>query len=787
VRGRLSVCAAILPALLCAACGRKGGPAVARTQAECVGDLTNVVMFAMAPGEAGMFSSRDRTGGNRDWIDPSRIGPDRRFSVLELKGPGCIRRIWETGGPGRRWRFYIDGEPSPRIDLSRPKIFGGKPPFIEPLSREFCGARHCYVPITFEKSLRLEFEFESVSPGMTPYYHVNYELWPDARNAASFDFSGLSGYADVLQGVSNAWAVCEAGGSMRLAPPGPGVAVTVPAGGVSVLWENKGAGTVRTLALRLRREPGTSDAAHARLTRELVLRAYWDRSSKPSVETPLGDFFCNGMKWRRFTSVALENHGGWLVSRFPMPYAKSARLELRNDSARPVEVECAVEKIPDRVSNRYFHASWTQSDRSGVPFVFATAGGRGHYVGTYLISHGMDGSWNILEGDERFYVDVEPEPSFHGTGLEDYFNGGWYYYGLYDLPLCGLVEKAAMQTAQYRFHLPDRVGFRKSFRAEIEFGDGNASRGYMSAVGYWYQDRPSAAGSNIPPVSGRFPAPNAVERAATMAELMELERMGLWTEASERCGIFAERYPDVPESGVYALRRAAYREVTEGFASARPAYEACVRAGPDSIEGRQAALLLWRHASPSNAIGFAHVNGDYKVYLDGRLISQGDHPLAVTAAPVHAAPGEHELTAEVTAKRNMPWFRFSLRTQSADFATDDSWETTAQKPPGWPRGEGGGGWQKPELRTVPPFMNYWTFSPNAFVGVQQGRHFLYPPWDWKTGTTAYFRRRIVIPEKPAGRSVANRTGGDVQAWDTASEAERRSGREDTEKGADAVH
>ena len=83
-------------------------------------------------------------------------------------------------------------------------------------------------------------------------------------------------------------------------------------------------------------------------------------------------------------------------------------------------------------------------------------------VGCYLSAISNNDSWYILEGDERIYIDGAKTPIVHGTGLEDYFNGAWYYSGLSDLPLCGLLEKAAMRTDQYRFHLPERIGLKRN-------------------------------------------------------------------------------------------------------------------------------------------------------------------------------------------------------------------------------------------------------------------------------------------------------------------------------------
>ena len=58
-----------------------------------------------------------------------------------------------------------------------------------------------------------------------------------------------------------------------------------------VLGEVKGAGMINHIWMTVDRK--TSDAARYVL-RDLVLRMYWDDETEPSVESPLGDFFCCG-------------------------------------------------------------------------------------------------------------------------------------------------------------------------------------------------------------------------------------------------------------------------------------------------------------------------------------------------------------------------------------------------------------------------------------------------------------------------------------------------------------
>lgn len=66
--------------------------------------------------------------------------------------------------------------------------------------------------------------------------------------------------------------------------------------------------------------------------RDLIVRIYWDGEATPSVEVPLGDFFCNCWKVRT-NILALPinvNPAGGFNSYFPMPFRKHAKVTVEN-------------------------------------------------------------------------------------------------------------------------------------------------------------------------------------------------------------------------------------------------------------------------------------------------------------------------------------------------------------------------------------------------------------------------------------------------------------------------
>lgn len=102
----------------------------------------------------------------------------------------------------------------------------------------------------------------------------------------------------------------------------------------------------------------------------------------------------------------------------------------------------------------------------------------------------------FFEGDDSTYVDGKMR--IHGTGSEDYYNGGWYDLpGKWDraksLPLHGCLDyhlKTA-RTGGFRFYTTDKLSFEKEFYMGIEHGMvGNTHPVNYRSVAFYYLDKP---------------------------------------------------------------------------------------------------------------------------------------------------------------------------------------------------------------------------------------------------------------------------------------------------------
>jgi hypothetical protein len=274
-----------------------------------------------------------------------------------------------------------------------------------------------------------------------------------------------------------------------------------------------------------------------KLNRDVLLRIYWDGEKNPSVECPLVDFFCDPAGQRDEICTALVNkRRGW-NEYFPMPFRKSARVELVYDGPLPAGNPLAGQmpaysyvlyrtqkELPENTG--YFHAYWHQEDLllGKREYTALDAKGMGKFVG-----------WNVtiripgnpkkpgyggfpVDENEKFFIDGEAEPAVEFQGLEDSFGFSWAFPETQSIfPMTGYFP-FIKGACGYRFFVSDAITFRKSLRVSIGFGklEGGyntefskpENRLQFSSTAYWYQTEPHAPWPALPPAADRAPAPD---------------------------------------------------------------------------------------------------------------------------------------------------------------------------------------------------------------------------------------------------------------------------------------
>lgn len=268
--------------------------------------------------------------------------------------------------------------------------------------------------------------------------------------------------------------------------------------------------------------------------RLLRLRIYYDGSSVPSVDAPLGDFFGVGHGMERPLNSMLVRNSSAGRSRnayWPMPFHRSAKVTITNEGRRRVsnlyyQVDWSKYKaLPPNTP--YFHARYRQAlpTRLGAPYQVLHTKGRGHYVGTVLSVVQNQPGW-FGEGDDFFYIDGRKAPNIEGTGTEDYFNDAWSLR-VGDGPNFGVTvadgtDLGSRMTA-YRWHVADPIPFSRELKFDIEHAgwtynsDGSVRSAFeeredlFSTVAFWYQQGIAPAQPEPPYGAARLPHGNAVQ------------------------------------------------------------------------------------------------------------------------------------------------------------------------------------------------------------------------------------------------------------------------------------
>ena len=302
----------------------------------------------------------------------------------------------------------------------------------------------------------------------------------------------------------------------------------VPPGGIHTLLDAKGPGVITHIWITfLGPEPQSWAPQGSANHQELMLRMFWDGNSRPAVEAPVGDFFANCFGRRsEVISLPVIVEGGDSYNAFwRMPFRKSARIEIENQSQKPLSLLyfnidwIKLDTLPK--DTPYFYAQYRQEypARSGQDYLLLETTGKGHFVGAVLGVRMRSPAW-FGEGGEKIYIDGETIPSIWGTGTEDYFLSAWGLQ-MTSTPYFGVpffdYRNIGGYVSSYRWHLHDPIVFNTSIKVTLEHmgwmsedenpdylsTSWNEREDDYSSVAFWYQ-------SGTPTFKDR--APGADER-----------------------------------------------------------------------------------------------------------------------------------------------------------------------------------------------------------------------------------------------------------------------------------
>ncbi len=264
-----------------------------------------------------------------------------------------------------------------------------------------------------------------------------------------------------------------------------------------------------------------------------ILRFYWDDETTPSVEVPVGDFFCMG--WGQFAPVqslsVCVNPGSGFNCYWPMPFKKKCKITMENiddeDMYLYYQVDYILTQVPDDAA--YFHAQFRRVNPLPYKQDYTLVDGikgRGQYVGTYMAyGSNKNGWWG--EGEIKFFMDGDTKfPTINGTGTEDYFCGAYDFdthkkneagvdesnYTEFSSPYTGLPQvirgdghyNIAQRFGLYRWHITDPIRFEKDLKVTIQDLGWRHDGRYMplqddiATTVFWYQTEPHAQFPKLP-------------------------------------------------------------------------------------------------------------------------------------------------------------------------------------------------------------------------------------------------------------------------------------------------
>ena len=314
---------------------------------------------------------------------------------------------------------------------------------------------------------------------------------------------------------------------------------SIASGETRVLAEMEGPGVVQHIWITV--TDRTEKDYH--VLRDLVIRMYWDDEEYPSVESPLGDFFCCG-----FARDCVVNSAPITVvpargfnCYFPMPFKKKAKITIENQHEAEIpaffyQVDYTLyDELPE--DTVYFHAQWNRERITELKkdyTILEVVKGKGHYVGTYMALATLERYW-WGEGEVKMYLDGDTDfPTICGTGTVDYLGGSWSFASVengvtiehtYNTPYLGYpyfsredknvfnpyhMNDKPTERGFYRWHIMDPILFDEDIRVTIQ-QIGVCHKGLferqddVSSVAYWYQTEPHNPFKKLMDKEARWP------------------------------------------------------------------------------------------------------------------------------------------------------------------------------------------------------------------------------------------------------------------------------------------
>lgn len=428
------------------------------------------------------------------------------YLICDIQNPGAILRLWTAGLSGKI-RLFLDGRKSPVYEGEAQDFFwktveklsgNGLPADYTEILRQFDAV---YFPVPFSKGCRIEWigDIKKIH-----FYHVGLRIYDSGIKVATFNEKDIASYSKELEEVI---LIFKKPGEIRdyknagIQP----AEINIRAGSKTELFNIKGSKAIEYLSVKIK-----ADEIESAL-RKAILTIYFDNSSVPQVQSPVGDFFGAAPGLNPYQSVPFSiDPDSTMICRFIMPFKNSARIVIENNSDETIGITGNIHaknfawddgktmhfRARWRISNGLIATNINDNSNSITDILYLMAMGQGRIVGAaaYIYNpSNVPASWGDWwgEGDEKIYVDNDSFPSFFGTGSEDYFNYSWSSARIFSFPYCGQPRNDGPgnrgYVSNFRWHISDDILFRDKLAFYMELGHHGTVPGFSyGRIVYFY-------------------------------------------------------------------------------------------------------------------------------------------------------------------------------------------------------------------------------------------------------------------------------------------------------------
>ncbi len=439
------------------------------------------------PGTVLHFSSYDRNGGNNDLGYYYGTDANGWKILCEAVGPGLLTEFWWTKqGASDAWmcRIYVNDTLAPVIEVPLNQLCGGIEPFVWPLADSTAGGNFSYLPIPFQTRLRITYS------GQSPiYYHATVNDYPSSMTVESFTMPPSATYLAKRDSLAARFVTPETPALQAWPYSSESHALQIPAHTTRELLNYAGRGTCRRMFLQI--------ADHGQETLENVwVRVHTDSYPFADLEGPISTLFGAALGWRPYRSAVTGMLGDSIYFNLPIPFRSRFKIDVTNETGVEQWVGLIAEIVPQSPTDQGpFKLCGIYAEQNPTiawnPFPVFDIRSGGTYVGM-LLDMQQYASNSVLEGDEALFFNSESSPSWKGTGVDHYVDGG-YYWANNDgdvipaqLAFHGCIHYAGANAAGYRWHISDAIPFQTRLTMTFEVGPWNNLSGHYRSIAFAY-------------------------------------------------------------------------------------------------------------------------------------------------------------------------------------------------------------------------------------------------------------------------------------------------------------